>query len=1546
MTETLQTSYNALHQGNGRSMPEVDKRKPRESRRFPLSFGQQRLWFLQHLEPQSSFYNMFRGYQIEGAFRIEAFRKSIDEVTRRHEILRTRIEKSNGLPMQIISESLSLNIPLIDLAEIAPAAQKREITRLADTEATQPFDMEQVPLFRTCILRLNEKQNVVFFTMHHIISDGWSLELFIREVISQYEALLSGNPISLPALPVQYVDFAVWQRGRLQGEVLDGLLSYWEKHLENSPPVMRLPFNKPRPVAQTFRGATESHTLPQHLSKAIHEFQQRENVTLFMALLAAFKILLHRYSEQEDIIVGIPAAGRSRRELEEVIGFFVNTLALRTNFSTAPSIRELVQQVRETVIEGYAHQELPFEMLIERLHPERSLSYSPIVQVLFDIMQRGRNQIGESNGPTLSPVRAQIKTAKVDLSLYVQENNQTMIVTSEYSTDLFEPETIRRLLRHYEKILEGMVANPTQRITEISLLTESERQQILAEWNRTDAAGVAELCVHQLIERQAVRRGDAVAVSYGTEQLSYWELNRQANRLARRLREVGVGPEVTVGLCVERSVQMIVGLLGILKAGGASVPIDSTSPKRRIDSILQDSRSRVVVTQHDVLPEGALSGALPVLLEGELPEYKGETREVSFRSGVESANLAYLIYTSGSTGQPKGVMTSHAALVNYVEVISRLCNLVNQDRMLQFCSLGFDASAEEIYPCLAQGARLVIRDDRMISSSNEFWEFCRQHGITAISLPSAYWHELTAGLEEMRLPEDLRLVIVGGERMQTEQARRWREWLGTNVRLLNTYGPTETTISATAYEVGAEVRLGEIPIGRPIGNVQAYVLDRHLQPAPIGAPGELYIGGSGLGRGYLEDPALTTERFLPNQFSSKSGERIYRTGDLARYLSDGNLEFLGRSDQQVKVRGYRVELGEIEAVLGEHPAVKNAVVLAHEGRPGNKRLVGYVVLKSELQEQRARGDESDLIPQQVDEWQAVFNGLYEKWDPADPTQGYDFYIKGWENSYTGHPMPADEVKEWVDHTAQRILGLNPSSVLEIGSGSGLMILRIAPHCKRYLGTDLSNNALDILRAQLARHPPIPGLSLAQGAADELPSLDGERFDTVLFVSVIQYFPSIYYLLDVLEKVIPAVEDGGSIYINDVRSLPLLKAFHASVQLHRSPMSLLATEFANRVEKNSTYEKQLVISPDFFRALPSRFPRISDVSIQLLRGKYQNELSKFRYDVVLRIGKESHLRPSRIWCDWQQQGLTVELLRDLLIREEPEEIGFRAVPNARLQGDTCLANLLKAKDLPRTVKDLTDQVNALTCDGVDPEQLWAMTDELPYKAEIDWSDRDAAHFDVLFRKKTNSHKRQVTNWSLSRSIAATKPWSDYANRPILHEESRKLLPELRRHLLEKLPDYMAPSNIIFLDSFPLTVHGKINRQMLPNPDNERPELEVAYTPPQSETELIISRIWQEVLQVDKVGINDNFFDLGGHSLLMIRVNGKLSEAFHIELPIIELFKYPTIRSLAEHLSLSEGRTDIVEKDSTLTNSLEDGKSRLKQRFQMRQQLSGGAPYESR
>jgi amino acid adenylation domain-containing protein/non-ribosomal peptide synthase protein (TIGR01720 family) len=917
---------------------------------LPLSFAQQRMWFIYQMDQQNSAYNEALTIRLTGRLNIDILEQTINAIIQRHESLRTTFPMVEGKPIQKIAPSLKIKLLVINLKDISQDQIDKQIIE----ELQKPFDLTQAPLLRCTLFDLGYENYILVNVFHHIIIDGWSKGILFKELSEFYQAFLSNSTVDLPELAIQYADFAVWQRQWLQGEILENQLNYWKKQLTAAPPLLELPTDKPRPANPNFRGHSISFQINSELTEKLKLLSQKSGATLFMTLLAALNTLLFRYSGQNDILIGTPTANRNRQEIEPLIGFFVNTLVLRNSLEGNPAFSGLLQQARNVVLEAYANQDVPFEQVVDGLEIERSLSYNPLFQVMFALQNAPLNAL---ELPHLKAQYLAVKHQRIkfDLSLILEEieTEQGSYLEGfwEYDSHLFTDERITRMVGHFQTLLKGIVANPQQTVRELPLLTESEKQQLLVEWNQTQQDYPQNLCIHQLFEAWVEQTPDAIALIFKGEQLTYRELNSKANQLANYLQTLGVKPETLVGICIEPSLEMIVGILGILKAAGAYVPIDPTYPSERIAYMLDDSQLAVLLTQEKLVTSLPQHQAQVICLDSDWKEISTESKSSPITS-LTPENLAYVIYTSGSTGKPKGVLVAHRGLCNLSQAQIKLFDVQPDSCVLQFASISFDASIWEIVMALCAGARLYLGTREELQPGQPLLQLLQEQEITHLTLvPSA----LTA-LSSENLPA-LQNIIVAGEPCPPSLVIQW----ASGRRFFNAYGPTESTVCATVAQCFEDMDV--LPIGRPIANTKIYILDRYLQPVPIGVPGELHLASVGLAKGYLNRPELTDSKFITNPFSEKSSDRLYKTGDLVRYGNDGQIEFVGRIDDQVKIRGFRIELGEIESVLNQHSQVKDGIVIVREDELKTKRLYGYFIPKTEaLTSQEFRQFIQDRLP--------------------------------------------------------------------------------------------------------------------------------------------------------------------------------------------------------------------------------------------------------------------------------------------------------------------------------------------------------------------------------------------------------------------------------------------------------------------------------------------------------------------------------------------------------------------------------------------------------
>ncbi|MEP7339390.1 MAG: amino acid adenylation domain-containing protein, partial [Acidobacteriota bacterium] len=1091
---------------------------------------------------------------------------------------------------------------------------------------------------------------------------------------------------------------------------------------------------------------------------------------------------------------------------------------------------------------------------------------------------------------TLTLMKMDNETAKFDLLLDMTETPEGLEASFEYNTSVYDDATIARMAGHFQTLLESIVTDPGKRVTDLPFLTEAERRQLVEDWNQTRTEYPARQCVHELFAAQAARSPDAVAVDFDDEQLTYGELDRRSNRLAHCLRSLGVGPDVLVGTYLERSAELIVALLGILKAGGAYLPLDLSYPKQWVADALEDSQSPLLLTTRNLSERLPALSATVVRLD-ESRDTISLYEQTCPANRLNTDNLAYVIYTSGSTGKPKGVCVPHQA-INRLVFNTNYIQLKSTDCVAQASNASFDAATFEIWGALLHGAQLVgVSKDTALSPLG-LESLIKEKGITVLFLTTALFNQIAR--QAATAFSTLRYVLFGGEAVEPKWAREVLR-RGAPGHLLHVYGPTESTTYATWREVkSVPDDATTIPIGGPLSNTQCYVLDSNLRPVPVGVHGVLYLGGDGLARNYHNRPELTAESFIPNPFSSEPGGRLYHTGDVVRMRTDGGIEFIGRADHQVKVRGFRIELGEIETILAEHPLVRETVVVAREDVADGRRLVAYAVCDAHtsstndaaIDQSSELAGNANLPDRRVSQWEMIFDDIYRQ--SAD-TGDSSFNIIGWNSNYTDAPFSAAEMREWLDDTIERIQSLQPRKVLEIGCGTGLLLFKIAPQCDVYRGTDLSKRALNYIEENWRElgdgHSRV---ELFQRSADDFEGVEPESFDTVILNSVVQYFPNVDYFARVIEGAVSATASGGSIFIGDVRSLPLLEAFHLRAELDHSESDLPAAQLWQRVQNRVRDEEELAVDPALFFALKQRLPRISAVRILPKRGGAHNELTQFRYQIILHVGQSGQTAsaPANIpWLDWHAERLALPAIKELLAENRSDVLAVSGIANARVAAETMLAGMLANDEEQRTAGEMKEAVAAPREGAIDPHDLEALSEECGYQIHFSWARPETdGRFDALFVLRGRDARLDVTACFEPPPLAglAAKPLSSFANNPLRSSIERKVTPQLRRYLQAKLPEHMIPSAFVLMDALPLNRNGKVDRRALPAPEQARPELNESFIAPRTPAERRLAGIWSQVLGLEQVGVEDNFFELGGHSLLATQVVSRVREAFGVEL----------------------------------------------------------------
>ena len=1449
-------------------------RQPRPDR-IPLSYAQRRLWFIDQLEGSSAEYNMPQALRLRGQLNLQALQRAIDAIVDRHESLRTHFAQVEGEPVQIIEPPRPFEIPLEDLSGLGEEEQRDRALEIMRREWEEPFNLATGPVLRMKLIKVSERDHVLLRNFHHIVSDGWSQSVFNREFMLLYEAFQQGRENPLRPLAIQYADFALWQQKWLDQDALARDVDYWKKQLQGIPEQLELPRDRPRQAMQTYKADYCSATLTGQQVNAVKQLGQANQATLYMTLLSAFAVLLRRYSGQDDIVVGSPIANRREAQLEDLVGFFVNSLVMRVRLNPEQSFAELLADVRKTALEAYQHQDVPFERLVEVLSPERSLNRTPIFQVVFALQNApmGSQQL---SGLEVERIAGDELLVRFDLELHVFEFENEIGFYWLFNKGLFDHARMEQMARHYVKLLDEIVAAPGAPVHALDMLSSDERRLLLLDLNET-AQPLPDTSLLNTFERQVSTSPEAAAVVCGETILSYRELNEQANQLAHHLIGEGIGCEEIVAILLEPSPEMIVALLGVLKSGAAYLPLDADTPLGRLEYMLADARPALVLSQESL---GAAVPKTMKLLMMDAPEAIAHLRELPGHNPLDADRVAplfcghpaYVIYTSGSTGVPKGVVVAHEGLNNYLQWSARKYNASKGSGAQVHSSIGFDLTITSIYPQLLMG-RPVIFTPGQHDVENLAENLQSSKDLTLVKLTPAHMEMLNNSLTAEQMKQSARALVIGGEALNYESLTLWRI-NAPETKLINEYGPTEATVGCCVYQVGADDPFtGSVPIGAPIANTQLYVLDTFLQPVPLGVTGELYIAGTNLARGYFRKPGLTAERFVANPFG-EPGARMYRTGDLARRRADGLLEYVGRADHQVKIRGYRIEPAEIEAALKQHQRVADALVLV-TGEHENKQLLGYVVPRIV--------DSAEAQSGQVEHWRELYEATYG--ESASSTG--DFNLAGWNSSYTGEPIPAEDMRLWVEETVGRIQELKPRRVLEIGCGSGLLLTRIAPGCESYTGLDFSASVIEQLGGYVRQRPDLSRVELRQGLAHELEFLQDGSVDLVILNSVVQYFPSASYFLKVLAQAVRVTREGGNIFIGDVRNLALLDAFAASVQLHKAPGSMTSERLRQLVLQSTQKEEELLLDVAIFQELAQRWPRIGRASVALKAGDYDNELSRYRYDVTLSIGPKKQVAQPGEWLEWDKQGEWKQELRKRFARDGKSSIGVRAIPDVRVADSVAASRMLSRGESSSNASQI--QAAAEAAGGEHPNTIVQLSHELGVDLAWQGFGSDGV-YDAIFNP----------GWDPTEKLedAPADFYRRFANSPARAAGDLELTAELKEHLRQILPEYMVPAGIVTIHAWPLTANGKVDRKALPTPAQE---LHESYREPRTPDENLLCQMFSEVLGVRRVGIEDNFFALGGHSLLATRLVSQIRAAFGVELRIRTLFEAPTVAQLAPRLN---------------------------------------------
>jgi amino acid adenylation domain-containing protein len=1452
----------------------------RSNTNLPLSFSQRRLWYLNQLEGENGItYNMPAALLLKGKLNERLFIESFNFIIQRHEVLRTSFIKVGNDVFQHIQSQLILGEEFTDLQHLEDDLRETELTKIITDEARKPFDIASGPLIRYKLIRLGKEKWAFLLTLHHIISDGWSIDVFIKELAAIYSASVNNSKPEMPALPIQFADFALWQKQWLSGATLNRLLNFWKKQLDGIPTLISLQTDRPRPAVQSFNGALEKYSFGTETANGVKDLCRQYNVTPFMALISVYAVLLSRWSGQDDIVIGSVIANRNRKEIENLIGFFVNSLVFRIKVTPGLTFVELLSEVRQLSLDAFDHQDLPFEKLVEEIKPERALSHSPLFQVAFALQNTGNESL-DLPGLEISDLNTHSGTSKYDITFFAGESAHGIAGAVEYNSDIFDKGTILRFINQYHSLLTGVIQFPQSRIADISILDADEKQLILNKFSGFVTDDITGETILNVFERCAALTPNATALRCEGENISYQQLDERANRLANFLIQKGFAINEKAGVMAGRSAVQITGLLAVLKVGGCYVPLDPDYPQERLNFIIEDSGINMVIT-HSRFAGISLGRELQIITSDveaiDLDACSSAKPDIK----ISPDTAAYMIYTSGSTGLPKGVILPHSGLLNMVQQQIRIFKVTAQSRVLQFASPGFDASISEYFMALACGACLVMTGKDNLVPMPQFNRLLADEGITHVTLIPSF----LAMLPYEPLPQ-LTGLIVAGEACSIELMKKWA--VGRD--FFNAYGPTESTVCTSIAICNPNNE--QITIGRPIGNILVYILDDNSNISPVGIPGELYIGGRGLAIGYHNRPELNNDKFKLLNIDNGLQIRLYRSGDRARFLPNGEIEFLGRIDEQVKIRGFRIEPGEIEAVLRSHPLIKDAAVVISEDSNGEKRLFTYVCAKDSWESEINTNGNNGILEEQVNHWREIFNDSYSDNipKPADAT----FNISGWNSSYTGLPIPENEMKQWVDDTVERIEAYKPLNVLEIGCGSGLLLFRIAPNCEYYLGTDFSANAIELLKPVLEQNG-FNNVELQQCDAIAIKSVTERRFDMIILNSVVQYFPDQEYLLEVLKNGLDLLKPGGHFFIGDVRNEQLIEAFRTSVELFKNNKDADPVQLLQKITLNVQQEEELLVNPQFFDVLPAHVPGISGIKTLWKKGRYNNELNNFRYDVILeKEGKAKAIITEKI--DWN---IDKPAPYQLLTMLAGTPLILEGVKNSRVNRELKALEILHSPGKNKPGMPFFDLLDTAETHSLYPEDFYELRPDIPYKIEVCCSTSNKETFDVYFVPGNNDIPPFYSSGQKNKN---SQSLSAYTNHPLRGKFLQKLVPVLKEFLARSLPEYMVPSFFELNESLPLTPNGKTDRATLTkNAANIMVRGASNYVAPGNKDEQELMLIWQSLLNVSPVGIYDNFFDIGGHSLLAVQLINRINTAYNCEMTLVDLFGNPDISSQAVFLN---------------------------------------------
>jgi amino acid adenylation domain-containing protein len=1426
-------------------------------------------------------YNESVSLDFEGKFYPGFFTEAMSEVVARHESLRATVS-ANGESL-IIYKAIPFETTVTDISHIQN--QQELLSEFVKSEMEHLFNLQEGPLFRSFLHRLSDTHYYFTMVKHHVIGDGWSTGIILEDLSKLYNAKVKGQPLIFDPAPQisQYeAEMAAYQNSAAYWKTEQ----YWLDMYQGKVPVLDLPTDFPRPSRRTYKASRYDQHISPELISLLKKSGAKSGASLVNTLLSAFEIFLHLQTQQQDVVVGLPAAGQAATGHFGLVGHCVNVLPLKSHIDTEISFSNYLKQRKTAFFDAYDHQQFTFGELVKKLNIKRDPSRIPLVPVLFNI-DMGMDNAVAFDGLDFKLISNPREYETFEIFLNATGSKTSFVLEWSYNTQLFTAQRIKNMSVEFEYLLQTLAANPALPLKELVVDQAEDRLSDLESWNNTKADYPKQNTVTQLITAAAKKYPKKTAVSCQGESLSYAELEKLSNQLAALLIAKGIQKGDLIGLSVDRSREMLIALLGILKSGAAYIPLDPEYPQDRIEYMLEDSGAKMLLVTQSYSGKFRSAAAELVLehLWGQLQAYPEEPP----LSGASGADLAYVLYTSGSTGKPKGVQIKHHNLVNFLLSMQEAPGITADDKLLAVTTISFDIAGLELYLPLISGAEIILADQETARDGRLLLDHIRQLNISVMQATPSTWGMMIAAGWNSKLPLK---VLCGGEALPAELASALLERCD---ELWNMYGPTETTIWSAIKQITSASE--QITIGRPIQNTQIYILNEALQPVAPENTGELYIGGEGLAAGYLNRAELTAERFINHPFSEIPGEKLYRTGDLARFLPNGEIQHQGRIDEQVKIRGYRIELGEIESLLAQQEGIKQAVVLAREDTPGDKRLVGYVTLSDQ--------EIKDLSPSWKDHWDNVYDIAAEVHKDEDILQQNidGVMLEQLQNS----EILMAEAREWLEVSTQKIREHKPQHVYEIGCGGGQLMFEIAPSAKSYLATDYSEIAIEKLKEKLQAEPEKwQHVSAKSCAADDFSGISDQSFDLIIIHSVAQYFPDTAYFLNVIRESVKKIKAGGCLYIGDMQGKNSLEMEHAMNQIGHSKAGSTLAEFKEIVENRVRIENEFVADPGFFYLLPTLIPAITGVDVELRKGHLDNQTTKFHYDIWIYVNSD-HQQVTADWSISHHELPSMDFLVKKLENDRPLIAEIKNIYNARTAQDHALLNWMQEAPADALIDEIQEKLPTVH-KGLHPDFFWELGEQIGYNTYIRWTtDGTDGLYDVFFIPEGNlQFIPERPNLSTLLHSKAT----DFARTPVITNEIhvlKSISDSWKNALRAQLPEYMVPAEVIALKTFPLTPNKKIDRKSFPKPAQRIADTGKSPAAPTDEYEKIVSEIWSALLGIEQIGLYDDFFELGGHSLLAVRVMTAIEKETGKRLPLATLFEHSTIHALAQKIHSEEEET---------------------------------------